>query len=225
MRSEGSKSSGRKRLIKESNKVTYRNGQMSSRGAGKGKKAKSRKPAVRSQAAKYDPEKHPKLAAAAAALGGNIQKIAEFVGTSVSTLYDWRKNHTEFAEALKKGKNDLRADLEMALFKKARGFEWTETRVKTVPDPDDPKKVITLETVTIQKFTPPDTAALVFSLCNLWKEDWKQQQAVDLKHSGKIETTPDLVLDPETARQVGDLLASKIQPPLEADSVVPKDGS
>jgi len=179
-------------------------------------------PKKRGSPSKYDPEVHPKLASAAAALGGDYQKIAEFVGIGVSTLNYWKKKHPEFLAAIKKGKNHLRADLESALFKKARGFEWTETRTKTVPCPDDDKKEILLETVTITKFTPPDTGALVFALCNLWKEDWKQQQAIDMKHSGKIETTPDLVLDPETARQVGDILASKIQPPLEADSVVPK---
>jgi hypothetical protein len=168
----------------------------------------------------YDPEVHPKLGMAAAALGADYLKIAQFVGISVSTLNAWKKKHPEFAAAIKKGKNSLRADLESALFKRARGFDYVETKEKTIPDPDKEGDVIVLEKVTTTKFVAPDTGALVFSLCNLFKEDWKQTQAIDMKHSGKIENTPDLVLDPDTARQVGDLLASKIKPDLEADSVL-----
>lgn len=54
-------------------------------------------------------------------------QIAENIGINVSTIYDWKKQHPEFLDAFKKGKQVVNVELENALFKKAVGAKTTTT--------------------------------------------------------------------------------------------------
>lgn len=54
-------------------------------------------------------------------------QIAENIGINVSTIYDWKRQHPEFLNAFKKGKQVVNVELENALFKKAIGAKTTTT--------------------------------------------------------------------------------------------------
>lgn len=47
------------------------------------------------------------------------EQIAEKMGISVATLYNWKKNHLEILESLKKGKDVVDFEVENALLKAA----------------------------------------------------------------------------------------------------------
>ena len=97
------------------------------------------------------------------------EQIAHNVGITPSTLYAWKEKYSEISEALKKGKEVVDVEVENALLKRAKGFEYTETRIEQ--SPKDGRKV-----TLIKKFVPPETAAAIFWLKNRKPEQWREKQ-------------------------------------------------
>lgn len=66
------------------------------------------------------------------------EQIAHNLGISVKTLYEWQNAHSEFREALKKGKEVIDYEVENALLKKALEGDttaqifWLKNRRSTV---------------------------------------------------------------------------------------------
>lgn len=54
------------------------------------------------------------------------EQIAQCMGIVPSTLYEWKKKHSEISEALKKGKAVIDRQVENALLKRALGYSYTE---------------------------------------------------------------------------------------------------
>ena len=61
--------------------------------------------------------------------GATDEQIAEALGVSRSTLYGWKADHPELAEALEKGKAPIDDQVEGALLRRALGFRYGETLV------------------------------------------------------------------------------------------------
>lgn len=57
--------------------------------------------------------------------GLSDEQIAHNMGIATSTLYRWKKDYTEIAEALKKGKEIVDYEVENALLSKALGGDVT----------------------------------------------------------------------------------------------------
>lgn len=106
------------------------------------------------------------------------KQIAKNLGISQKTLYEWQNQYSEFREALKKGKEVANREVENALFKKATGYEYKETKVITNPDGS------TRIENTI-KHQAPDTTAAIFWLKNRKPDQWRDKQEVE--HSGGME--------------------------------------
>lgn len=101
--------------------------------------------------------------------------IAKKLGISERTLRDYLKKYSEFADLYKSGQIDLVQDLRGVLFKKAKGFQFTETE-KIVEN-----GIVTKE-VTKIKTALPDVAAINLLLKNYDKENWANDpQLLDLK--------------------------------------------
>lgn len=98
------------------------------------------------------------------------EQIAHNMGINTATLYRYKQDHREICEALKKGKEVVDIEVENALLKRAKGFEYTETKIEE--SPKDGRKV----TLT-KKFIPPETAAAIFWLKNRKPEQWRDKQA------------------------------------------------
>lgn len=130
--------------------------------------------------------------------GMSQKDAAAKAGVSVSQLHEWRNKYPEFAESFKKALKEARAkivpELERALYKRALGYEYTETKTETFPDGND------RVTVT-KKQMPPDVGALVFALCNLAPGDWRNK--VENQVSGDLKTTVKVeVEDKETQKEI-----------------------
>ncbi len=93
------------------------------------------------------------------------EQIAENVGISVRTLYRWKIQHCQICHALKKGKDIADREIENALFKRAKGYDFTETRIKK-------KGGVVVEETVIAKHIPGDTTAQIFWLKNRKPEYW-----------------------------------------------------
>ena len=97
------------------------------------------------------------------------EQIAHNMGIARDTLYAWKTKYPDISDALKKGKEVVDIEVENALLKRAKGFQWTETRVE---DSVKDGRKVTL----IKRFAPPDVGAAVFWLKNRKPEQWREKQ-------------------------------------------------
>ena len=102
--------------------------------------------------------------------GLSDKQIAHNIGISEQTLNNWKNRFPEFFESLKKGKEVVDYEVENALLKRAKGFEYQEVTIEVKTDENGKeekhKKVIT-------KFVPPDTGAICFWLKNRRPDKWR----------------------------------------------------
>lgn len=127
------------------------------------------------------------------------KQIAESLGVSYTGAWSlYKQQYPELAESLKKGRQNLVAELRSALIKKAKGYEYTETKETTerVKWPDElydmmidagftPQQIgqaRLVKTEVAHKKTTPDVAAINLALKNYDKENWANDpQALELK--------------------------------------------
>ena len=102
------------------------------------------------------------------------KEIAKKLRISEDTFYVYKKKFSEFSESLKKGKEVVDYEVENALLKRAKGFEWTETTSEL----RDGEMVVTKEVV---KFVSPETAAAFIWLKNRRPDKWRDKPETDGK--------------------------------------------
>lgn len=95
------------------------------------------------------------------------EQIANNIGISTVTLYDWQNKYPSFSNALKKGKEVVDIEVENALLKRAMGYTYEE---KTIEN-GKVTKIVT-------KQVSPDTTALIFWLKNRKPQTWRDKQEV-----------------------------------------------
>lgn len=115
----------------------------------------------------YDAATFPILAAEKMAEGYTRKQLAQYFGIAQSTLYEWMKAHTEFAEAVKRAAAFIDRQVENSLFKRARGYEYDEIEMS-----GDGKKQRVKKT---RKQVAPDVTACIFWLKNRQPERWRDR--------------------------------------------------
>lgn len=128
---------------------------------------------------KYDPainewvEKICKLSA-------TDEELAEFLAVDVATINRWKKEHPEFCESIKKGKEYADANVADRLYQRAMGYEHdhVELKVVTLPGKNAGSEV---EEVKVRKVYPPDSTAAIFWLKNRKPKQWREKQEVEFK--------------------------------------------
>ena len=125
-------------------------------------------------------------------------QIAEHLGVGHSAFSEYKNKYPELTEILKKGRQNLVAELRSALIKKAKGYEYVETKTVTehVKVPEDMKeilinagfrkedleKIVLSKTEVAHKQMSPDVAALNLALKNYDKENWANDpQMLDIR--------------------------------------------
>lgn len=98
------------------------------------------------------------------------EQIASNMGVSESTLYNWKNDHLEILEALKRGREVADYEVENALFKRATGFRYVEVTKEG--------GVVTKE---VTKEVAPDTTAAIFWLKNRKPSEWRDKQELNLQ--------------------------------------------
>lgn len=107
------------------------------------------------------------------------EQIAQNIGITPRTLYNWSKKHILIFQSLKRGKDVVDRQVENALFNKAIGYEYTEEHVT----PDG-------RIVTLTKYMKPDTTAQIFWLKNRKSQQWRDKQ--NIEHNANINHSLDL---------------------------------
>lgn len=113
---------------------------------------------------------------------GDSQKLAcNKVGIGTSAFHDWVRKDSQFSEEIKKAKDDFQATivgkLEASLWKRAIGYEVTETETEYTSDKEGKPRIKSQKTKI--KHIQPDVGALVFALTNVAPEKWINRQRID----------------------------------------------
>jgi hypothetical protein len=102
--------------------------------------------------------------------GFTDQELADFFGVVRSTISLWKKEHPEFSDALKLGKEAADRKVERSLFERATGYSHPDTHFSAYEG-------IVTETPTTKVY-PPDTTAAIFWLKNRKPDEWRDRQEV-----------------------------------------------
>jgi hypothetical protein len=117
------------------------------------------------------------------------EQIAHNLGISIDTFYTYKKEHTEFSESLKRGKEIVDIEVENALLKKTKGYnvQLIKTfKTKHIKYDENGKKISEdeiLETGVDEVHVPADTTAQIFWLKNRKPVEWRD------KHEQEVEIT------------------------------------
>lgn len=118
------------------------------------------------------------------------EQIANNLGISKDTFYQYKKKYSDFSDSLKKGKEVIDYEVENALLKRALGYEYDEITYKN-----------NKEIKRVRKQVLPDTTAQIFWLKNRKSKQWRDKQ--EIEHSGNIENPSTNSLLESINRQLG----------------------
>lgn len=90
------------------------------------------------------------------------------MGISRSTLNEWKNKYKDISDTLKNSKEVADIQVENALFKRAVGYDYEETKVEI--DTHGKKHMVKLT-----KHMPPETTAAIFWLKNRKPEAWRDK--------------------------------------------------
>ena len=135
---------------------------------------------------KYETHVKPKLDLIAQwARDGAIERdIAKKLGVSESTFSGYKKEHPELMETLTVNKEVADARVESALYKRAIGYECTETSEEVGPDGT--------KTKTTTKQVAPDVTAQIYWLNNRRPDRWRNKQDISIEGASKVEIINDI---------------------------------
>lgn len=108
-------------------------------------------------------------------LGATDKEIADFFCVSETTVNNWKNQHPEFLESLKKGKYIADAEVASKLYHRATGYEHSDTHISNYQGEITKTEII--------KHYPPETVACIFWLKNRQPQKWRDKH--DLEHTGK----------------------------------------
>lgn len=106
----------------------------------------------------------------------NEGQIAKRLGIAAKTFTGYKKEHSELAERLKKGREELIFELKETLKRKAKGYTYTETK-RTIREVDGKQVQVTEE---FERHAQPDVGAIHLLLKNL-DEMWRNDDAETMK--------------------------------------------
>ena len=81
------------------------------------------------------------------------------MGISVETFYKYVKKYPDFSDSLKRGKAPVDIEVENALLKRARGFEYEETYFEYKDFPKNKEKAKPTLVRKVKKIIPPNVNA------------------------------------------------------------------
>lgn len=119
----------------------------------------------------YDP-KFVAIAKKLGELGATDLEVAQAFEVTIRTIYRWKLDHPEFAEALQSGKDVIDDSIEIALRKRAVGYTFDSVEIKVVEG----------EIVHVEKMehVPPDPKAAMFWLQNRRPDKWRAVNKINL---------------------------------------------
>lgn len=104
-------------------------------------------------------------------LGATDKDLADFFNVSESTINNWKNEHPQFLESIKRGKQIADSNVADRLYQRALGFEHDSEEIKVIEG--------YIERVPVRKVYPPDPTSAIFWLKNRQPERWRDKQEVE----------------------------------------------
>lgn len=113
-----------------------------------------------------------------------VAEICRMVKIAPATYFEWLNRYSEFSDAIKKAEAERMAfmvvEAKRSLLKKIQGYTVQEKHITTVGsgkfDVNGKEIPRIKEQKVVDKHFQPDTAAIIFTLCNGEPETWKNRQ-------------------------------------------------
>ena len=149
--------------------------------------------------AKYNPDTFPTLVEEYAKGGLNDKQIAENLGISKTTYFDYIKKYPDFSNALKRGRVPANRNVENAMYKNACGYTATELHEeyefidifdKNKKPTGKTKRILRRRKVVTKDFRPDNTSG-IFWLTNKMPDIWKHINKIEV--SGNLKSIAELV--------------------------------
>ncbi len=99
-------------------------------------------------------------------------ELAKTFEVDVTTIYEWKKTHPTFSQAIKRGKAIADDMVEQSLFKRALGYSHDAVKIMQYEG-------CPIEVEYIERYAP-DPVACIFWLKNRRPEQWRDRQ--EIKH-------------------------------------------
>lgn len=139
--------------------------------------------------AKYSQKLADEICEKIAAGEHKIPDICKQVGINKATFYHWKKTKSDFLEDIKSAeKSQLVAFKDMArsgLAVLLEGEDYEEVTTEYIQDPKKSKELIIKSKKVIKKRRAPNSAAVIYALSNVDKENFKNFTQVDHTTKGK----------------------------------------
>ncbi|MGE4289961.1 MAG: hypothetical protein AB7E36_14855 [Salinivirgaceae bacterium] len=140
----------------------------------------------------YDPETFPQLAEGFAREGLTDIQIAKNLGISKTRFYEYQKEYPEFRNSIKRGKAPVDFEVENALLKRAKGFEYEETHT-TVFKNKKGEEIKEIKVIT--KMVVPDTGAIAFWLKNRMPLKWRERSDLKIDYEKLTDNQLDQIIE------------------------------
>jgi hypothetical protein len=120
-----------------------------------------------------------------AKFGADDKKLAEFFEVTEQTINNWKKDHPDFFESIKSGKdihNSKKAEL--SLVKRVEGFEYEEVHTEITeewkPDKEGVEHLVGKKkhVKKVKKYYPPDPLSIFYWCNNRMSKRWKNVKSV-----------------------------------------------
>lgn len=108
--------------------------------------------------------------------GLSDNQIAKNLGIDRSTFYKYKNDHSDFSDAIKRGKEVIDLEVENALLKRALGYKYKEVTKEPIEDSTGKEELKVTKEVT--KEVLPDTTAQIFWLKNRKPNEWRDKKEV-----------------------------------------------
>jgi len=125
---------------------------------------------------KYEGKKSDAIAFNVSRLGAMETEIAKTLGVNIDTLYEWRKVHSSFTEAIKAGKAAADQRIQESLYTRAQGYSYEEEMDEESQSERTGKQT---RKRTYKKHLAPDVTAQIFWLKNRQPEIWRDRRVLD----------------------------------------------
>ncbi|WP_299082756.1 hypothetical protein [uncultured Paraglaciecola sp.] len=105
-------------------------------------------------------------------LGVTDKRLAELLGVNESTVHQWKIDHPEFSESLRRGKDLADAEIANSMYHAAKGYEHDAVHISNYQGD--------ITVTDIVKRYPPDTKAAVMWLKNRHPDKWRDKTEQDV---------------------------------------------
>lgn len=113
------------------------------------------------------------MAASLCAQGATDEEVAESIGVSVRTIYNWKAKYPQFLQALQLGKDACDDRVERSLYNRAVGYTFDSLKIMQY----EGSPVI----VPFKEHVPPDVGAAKLWLTNRRADQWREKVEQTIK--------------------------------------------